>query len=150
MKKNKFDERQEQIRARVFGKMWITTVVLLFLCALIESGFEIQWAQTWQTYIIIAVITTSYGGIELILRGAYFWKDGSVGWVAPYAITGVSLMAIVSHFKDGDKFIESGMLTEAGGFFITSVLLLAFGVIGVVKSQQIRQQIKNNDDNAED
>ncbi|MDR0906193.1 MAG: hypothetical protein LBN00_08495 [Oscillospiraceae bacterium] len=145
----KFDERQLQIRSTVLTRAWILTVALLFACAFVESALEVEWAQSWQTYLLVAVVSFTYGGIELLLRGAYFEKNGMVGWGLPYVLAVLALISTVWRVVDfvrGDKFIADGILTEEGGFFIISLLLLAFGTIGVVKSRELRNHWEEPDD----
>ena len=138
----KFDERQLMIRSKVFAKMWVVTAVLLFLCALIESLLEVQWAAQWQIYIIIAAASLTYGGIELLLRGAaYSEKTGKIGWAGPYFIGICALVGAVLRivgFAKGDQFVSSGIMTEDGGFLIIDLLLLVLGAVGVIKSRQLR------------
>jgi hypothetical protein len=139
----KFDERQLSIRSNVFAKMWVITGALLFVCALIEGSLALQWAVHWQTYILIAVVSFTYGGIELLLRDAYFEKSGMVGWAIPYLIAisaFVSTVLRIVGFLQGKHFAINGSMTEEGGFFIISLLILAYGAVGVVKSRQLHLQ----------
>jgi hypothetical protein len=144
----KFDERQLAIRSNVFAKMWVVTGVLLFLCAFIESAFEAQWAIHWQTYILIAVVSFTYGGIELLLRDAYFEKNGMAGWSVPYLIALTATINTVWRivgFMKGDQFAANGIMTEDGGFFIIGLLLFSYGAVGVVKSRRLRYQSEKQD-----
>ena len=137
----KFDERQLMIRSRVFARMWVVSAILLFLCALIEGLLDVQWAAHWQIYIIIAVVSFTYGGIELLLRGAYFEKNGMIGWAVPYLIGACALIGTILRivgFAKGDQFVSGGIMSEDGGFLIIDLLLLVLGAVGVVKSRQLR------------
>jgi hypothetical protein len=131
------------IRSKVFGKMWVVAAALLFLCAFVESGIEVQWAAAhWQVYIIIAAISFTYGGIELLLRGAYFERNGMIGRAAPYFIGACALVGTVLRIislANGEMFISGGTMTEDGGFLVIDVLLLVLGAVGAVKSRQLRR-----------
>ncbi|MDR0839384.1 MAG: hypothetical protein LBN99_07045 [Oscillospiraceae bacterium] len=145
----KYDERQLQIRSVVFTRTWVMTAVLLLACSFVEGGLEVEWALPWQTHLIVAAAATAYSGIELLLRGAYFERNGMTGWGVPYMLAALSLISTVWHIVDfarGEKIAENGALTVDGGFFVTTLLLLAFGVVGVVKSRQLRKHWEKPDE----
>jgi D-alanyl-lipoteichoic acid acyltransferase DltB (MBOAT superfamily) len=129
--------------------MWVITGVLLLVCAFIESVFSVEWAQSWQTYLIIAAVSFSYGCIELLLRGAYYERNGMTGWGIPYLIAGLSFITTVWHIVDfarGEEFIRYGIMTEEGGYFVIGLLLLVFGIVGVIKSLQLRNHWEKPDE----
>ncbi|MDR0861724.1 MAG: hypothetical protein LBN30_02980 [Oscillospiraceae bacterium] len=137
----KFDERQLAVRYRVFARMCMMMLGLLFACMFVEGGLELEVAPHWLMYLLIATISFAAGGIELLLRGAYFEKNG-MGWGVPYLLLAVALLSFVMNvieFARGDAFAANGMLTEDGTFFLLSLMWIAFGTVGVVKSRQLRK-----------
>jgi hypothetical protein len=82
------------------------------------------------------------GGIELLLRDVYFETSGR-GWYVPYLLVVASLVFALyrlTGFIRGDRFTTEGTLTEQGGFFVITLLIFAYGAVGVLKSQQIRSR----------
>jgi len=137
----RFDERQLMIRSHVFATMWLITIALLFLSAFVEATFEIDWAPHWQTYILIAALPSTFGGITLLVKGAHFEKRGMIGWGTPYLITALALLVTIAGiigFASGNPFLSNGALTEDAGLLIIGLLFLPYGTVGIIKSRQLR------------
>jgi len=132
--KHEFDERQQQIRAKVFRHGFTIAIVLLLLDAFLAS-MGIFWAPPFFRNIIMVTLITTPVGVEFIFRGVFFTKQSErITYTAGFG--GVSIFLLVmslKHIAEGAEITENGGLSEFGCGFVIALLFFVNAGCGLVQ-----------------
>ena len=131
--KTDFDERQLQIRGKVFFHGFITTIILLLINAFLHSS-DIVWASGFHQNVILMVIITTIVTLEAIIRGVYF-GNGKTRWIVLGVFGSLSLLLLIltiQHILHGTTIIEDAALTSNGFSLALAVMFTLTTVVGIV------------------
>ena len=129
-----FDERQILIKSNIFKRMFWIMSILVLANGLLARFFDIIWADTYYSSVIIFFVVLAFGSIEMIFREVYYINLRQQKFIIVFGSCGLLLCILnVVHLIRGAEFISDGMLAEAGGSFIYSLLILSIGIGGAVK-----------------
>ena len=133
MKIKQFDERQIQIRGKVFFHGFITAVALLLINAFFQS-YDVIWASGFHQNVLILMAIVTVVSVESILRGAYFDSEPRRRMVIGiFGIISLILLAFsVFHIIQGEALIENGRLTDNGFSLAFAVMVTAITLVGIV------------------
>ncbi|MDR1807571.1 MAG: hypothetical protein LBR33_06625 [Propionibacteriaceae bacterium] len=143
------DERQLLVAGRAYQRALILAFILILANGfLLEAGIE--WAPPLYRALIMAMLLTAMGSVELIWRDAYvsprmrqrqvtaltamFLSMGAGG-----VILGLTAVAV------GDPLVDGGGLTRDGTAIILGVLFLAIGVTLLLKRRRDRRSSEDSD-----
>jgi hypothetical protein len=139
-----FDERQVQIRGKVYRHGFTLFMAILLLDAMLQ-GFGIVWADGFIKNILVIMIVVTVFCAELHFRGVMYGKKAEhklfalgFGGISVFLL-GMSLVAALR----GNKIIEDDMLSEFGGGFLIALLILANALCALV--QILRDKKTGND-----
>ncbi len=146
MGNNKFDERELQIRGRIFRHGIFTAMPLLLANAFLASE-NIIWANGFHQNILIIMIITTVMSIESHIHGVYFGRNDMRGIsLTVMTVTGLILIGInVWGLLNGDTLISGGQLSAAGFSLSIALMLLiniACGVICAVREKRAPRREK--------
>ena len=131
--KTDFDERQLQIRGKVFFHGFITTIILLLINAFLHSS-DIVWASGFHQNVILMVIITTIVTLEAIIRGVYF-GNGKTRWIVLGVFGSLSLLLLILNIQyilRGTTIIEDAALTSNGFSLALAVMFTLTTVVGIV------------------
>ena len=145
IEKEKFDERQLQIRGDIFKHGFLTAGALMLLNAFLQSE-GIEWANGFQQNILMLLLISTVVSIEFHLRGVYFGKGGRrKAFIAIFGLCSVSLLVLsVIHGAQGEKFVADYMLTDNGFHFACGIMFFINTVCALIRLFCEKQEEKNN------
>ena len=141
MKTKQFDERQMQIRGKIFFRGFITAVALLLINAFLQS-YDVVWASGFHQNILILMVAVTVVSVESILRGAYF--DSEQRHRIVIVIFGILSLVLLffsmRHMINGDAFIDNNILTDNGFSLAFAIMTVTITIVGIIKGFIERQQ----------
>jgi hypothetical protein len=143
--KNKLDERELMIRGDIFKRMFWILAALVFINGWLAQMFNIVWADTYYSNMIILFTAIAVGTNEMIFRGIWLQNTKYPWAVLLLGICGLFLFVMnIIHLVQGDEFISNGALTDTSGSLIYSLPILSMGIGGAVKI--IRDKMNRNEE----
>jgi len=139
--KTDFDERQLQIRGKVFFHGFIATIILLLINAFLQSS-DIVWAGGFHQNVILMVIITTIVTLEAIIRGVYF-GNGKTRWIVLGVFGSLSLLLLIlniQHILHGTTIIEDAALTSNGFSLALALMFTLTTVVGIVVELKERRR----------
>ncbi|MCL2694156.1 MAG: hypothetical protein FWE60_03520 [Oscillospiraceae bacterium] len=137
--KMNFDERQIQIRGKVYKHGFIAALLLLCINSILMD-LDFMWASPFRQNWFMVVLLTSYVSVEFILRGVQFGKnDNRIAYAVVFGLLSLAMLILsVIHVAEGRTLIEDGMLLS----IIACVLFMSVTVCVFI---QIFREKKNTD-----
>lgn len=129
MKQNhtEFDERQLQIRGKIFQHGFFLAILLIFLNSLLQDC-GIVWAETFHEGVLMMMLLITVVSVEFQLRGAYFGKGTLPGMAALMVLMGLSSLSLLflccMHMAQGESLLSKGVLTGNGTSLILGIFVL--------------------------
>jgi hypothetical protein len=145
MKKTEnYDERQMQIRNKVYKRGFFVSLLLLLADGMLMR-YDIMWSNQLSKYFLMFMLLVSYVDIEFIFRGAQFGKkDSRVLYAVIFGLFGsLAVAATILTPVDGEKIIEDNMLSQTGAGFVVGLLFLLLSVCTII--QIIREKRTGSD-----
>jgi hypothetical protein len=139
-----YDERQMQIRGKVYKHGFVAALLLLLADGLL-TRYDIMWSNQLSKYFLMIMLLISYVDIEFIFRGVQFGKkDSRKIWIGVFGLIGSLVVAgTILTPVDGEKIIEDNMLSQTGIAFIVGLLFMLRSVCAII--QIIREKKAGND-----
>jgi hypothetical protein len=142
MKENcKFDERQLWGRGEVYKHMILVMGGLLILDGILKDGGVI-WAGSFDSSMIILMISGMVGSVEMICRNVYMSRGNQNKWVVYLMgiISTISLVRIVIELIfQKYSLIASSQLNDKGFLFVIDVCMLVIFVVFIIKSANTKR-----------
>ena len=145
IEKEKFDERQLQIRGDIFKHGFLIAGALMLLNAFLQGeGFE--WANGFQQNILMLILASTVVSIEFHLRGVYFGKGGRrKAFIAVFGFCSIFLLVLsVIHHAQGEKFLVGYRLTDNGFHIAGGIMFSINAICAIVKLFREKQAEINN------
>jgi hypothetical protein len=141
--KEKFDERQIEIRNNIFKHGFLVTIIALLLNAFLNSH-EIVWASGFHQNILIFILSTTVVSIEFHTRDVYFGRGISRTPILGITSFCAIVLAVFSgiHFAEGATFVANGGFTDDGVSVIYCVMFLASSICGIIQVFRSKQAEK--------
>ena len=140
---NNFDERQVLIKLSIMKHMFWILFAGVFVNAFLARFLDIIWADAFHVNSLIGFAAIAVGSIEMIFREVYFTHSKQQWIIILFGVCGTYLfIANIIHLSDGEAFISDGALSERGGSFIFSLMMLSMGIGGGIKFA--RDKLKKN------
>ena len=137
-----FDERQLQIRGKVYFHGFVTALILLLLNAFLQD-MGVVWASGYNQNFLIVMLTITVTGIESILRGAYFVRGKSRNMIIGlFAFLSLVLIAFnIKHLIRGEALITGGVLTDNGFSLALAIMFTLLTIVAIAKEIVERREI---------
>lgn len=121
---SKFDERQQQIRGKVYTYTWIYTLCFFFINAIIfDEGH--QWCSLFNLAFLGAMTSLLISGAILIVKDAYAYIGGNkIMSVISFCAVFLFYIFVIAKDINKDGFITDDKLTTSGCFLIMLPLIL--------------------------
>jgi hypothetical protein len=142
-----FDERQTQIRGRIFQRGYCAVAALLVSNALLQK-FGFVWADGYHQNMLIFLLITSIMSVECNIKGVYFAKSLHRGMViAVFGLSSALLFTqcVVDAVTEGVAPAANGRLTEQGANAIMGLLFLInmmFALIQTIREKREQAESK--------
>jgi hypothetical protein len=145
LEKEKFDERQLQIRGDIFKHGFLIAGALMLLNAFLQ-GEGIEWANGFQRNVLMFILASTVVSIEFHLRGVYFGKGGRrKAFIAIFGFCSVFLLVLsVIHYVQGEKFVADYRLTDNGFSIVCGIVFLLNTICAIVQLFREKQAAINN------
>jgi hypothetical protein len=132
---NLLDERQIQVRAKIFLRDFILLSGLLLLNGFLqEKGFV--WATPfWQSLILVLAVVAATS-VEFILRGVYFGQaPAKPAWILScLGAEAALLLSLLVDLSAGEVLVEGATLTINGVKLVVLLLLSPITLTAIVKT----------------
>ncbi|MCL2696999.1 MAG: hypothetical protein FWE74_02825 [Oscillospiraceae bacterium] len=129
-----YDERQQQIRAKVYRHGFIAAIVILILDAMLAI-MGVFWAPTFFRNVIIVTFINSIVCAEFIFRGVFFVKKNErITYMASFSAASIILLVMLRrHIIEGANIMENGELSEFGCSFVIALLFLLNALCALIQ-----------------
>ncbi|MCL2694272.1 MAG: hypothetical protein FWE60_04115 [Oscillospiraceae bacterium] len=151
MKKEKikdFDERQVQVRCKIYTLGFNLLFFALCLNALIPIVFGITWADGGTQGILLAFSAVTAVHVTLSIHGLVYGRKSKITTIATFFAVGFVFIPylLIRINETGQSFIEDGMLSNMG-FGVVLMVLLAINIACPI-IQLIRDKKANKEEKA--
>lgn len=119
----KFDERQQQVRGKVFTFAWFYTLCFFGVNAIIfEIGYE--WSSLANLVYLGALSSSLISGTILIIKDAYSYIYGcKIMNLISICISAIAFSIVIINDLIKDGFISNGKITTGSCFLIVLPLI---------------------------
>jgi hypothetical protein len=145
IEKEKFDERQLQIRGDIFKHGFLIVGALMLLNAFLQ-GEGIEWANGFQQNVLMFILASTVVSIEFHLRGVYFGKGGrQKAFIVIFGFCSVFLLVLsVIHYVQGEKFVADYRLTDNRFSIVCGIMFLLNTICAIFQLFREKQEARNN------
>jgi membrane protein CcdC involved in cytochrome C biogenesis len=145
IEKEKFDERQLQIRGDIFKHGFLAAGALMLFNAFLH-GEGIEWADGVQQNILMLILTITVVSIEFHLRGVYFGKgDRRKAFIAIFGLCSVCLLILsIIHGVQGEEFADGFRLTDNGYYIVGGIMFFINTFCALIQKKKKKQAERDN------